>query len=100
MSRDRSNFEAWFATVFDRDRLAEMSSDMRRNTKALFESLFHSVDMRKAIVTRDEFRAQQKMLADLAKKVDKLEKALGGGAPKKKPAAKKRRPAAKKKKAA
>ncbi|MBF2734684.1 MAG: hypothetical protein ISN26_01075 [Betaproteobacteria bacterium AqS2] len=92
MSKDKNSFEEWFATVFDRDRLAEMSGDMRRNTKAMFESLFHSVDMRKAIVTRDEFRAQQKMLADLAKKVERLEKALGG----KKPAAKKRKPAKKK----
>lgn len=95
MSSNKPNFEAWFEEFFDRQHLAEMSADMRKNTKALFASVFNSAHFQRATVTHEELKVHKQLLESLIEKVDRLEKAVGSA-----PAAKKKRPAKKKQAAA
>ena len=91
MASQKPNFEAWFEEFFDRKHLAEMSADMRKNTKAMFTSVFNSPHFQRATVTHEELKVHKQLLESLIEKVDRLEKAIGTA-----PAAKKKRAAKKK----
>ena len=68
----KAEFEAWYEKMFDRDNLAHVTADMRKNTKALFSSFANRFDL----VTREEFQVQQQMLAEALKKLEALEAQL------------------------
>ena len=97
----RKDLEALMSRVFDMEGFSSATSEMKKNTKATLQGFANKFDL----VSREEFRAQQKTLAEAVKKLGEIEKKLDriAGKPKptktaKKPA--KRKPAAKKAKPA
>lgn len=82
--------EAWLTRMFGKG--SDTADEVRRNASTFFSSIAERFEL----VSRKEFSAQQKALTQAMKKLEQLEKQVGGKPASKSAPASKKKPTAKK----
>lgn len=84
--KPKDDWDTWLDRIFDRNGLANATAEMKKNTREMLSAFGNKFDF----VTREEFKAQQELLAVSAKRLAAIEKKLGIAPAAKKPAKRKK----------